>query len=172
MQGHIAVCVSEAERIHLTYIPLLNDRVSNPPKMPAGVETSLQQLDLAAGADANSAPAASGTQQEQPVTHDQHEQEQQETPAALHNTACLAATFSLLESEQSLLQCSAVCRLWQSVLEADDIWRRVYLRHLPEPLLHERVSRWVGRVAATDGTVLWCYNTLLVPRPPGKRASS
>jgi hypothetical protein len=50
----------------------------------------------------------------------------------------------LLESEQSLLQCSAVCRLWQSVLEADDIWRRVYLRHLPEPLPHERVSRWVG----------------------------
>lgn len=120
--------------------------------MPAEVETSLQQLDLAAGADANSAPAASGTQQEQPVTHDQHEQEQQETPAALHNTACLAATFSLLESEQSLLQCSAVCRLWQSVLEADDIWRRVYLRHLPEPLLHERVSRWVGRVAATSGS--------------------
>jgi hypothetical protein len=112
--------------------------------MPADVEATLQQLDLAAGADATPAPAASGKQQEQPVTHDQQEQEQQETPAALHNTACLAATFSWLDSEQSLLQCSAVCRLWQSVLEADDIWRRVYLRHLPEPLPHERVSRWVG----------------------------
>jgi hypothetical protein len=71
------------------------------------------------------------------------QQQEAETPAALHDPACLAATFSWLDDEQSLLQCAAVCQLWHSVLDADDIWRRVYLRSLPEPSELERVGRWV-----------------------------
>lgn len=123
-------------------------RRSVPSRMtPPGVEATLQQLDLAADADA----AAAGPRQQpsQQHTHStaqltaQHadEDHEQETPAALQNTACLAATFSWLDTEESLLRCSAVCKLWQSVLGADDIWRRVYLRGLPEPLPFERVGR-------------------------------
>lgn len=92
---------------------------------PGTVEATLQQLNL----------AAPDNQQHQ------HQQQLEETPAALQNTACLAATFSWLDDERSLLLCSAVCQLWASVLQGEDIWRQVYLRHLPAPLPHERVSR-------------------------------
>lgn len=63
------------------------------------------------------------------------------TPEALSNTACLAATFSWLDDEASLVTAAAVCQLWASVLESDAIWGRVYLRCLPPPAPHERVGR-------------------------------
>lgn len=91
---------------------------------PGTVEATLQQLNLAA-----------------PDSQQQQQQQLEETPAALQNTACLAATFSWLDDERSLLRCSAVCQLWASVLQGQDIWRQVYLRHLPPPLPHERASR-------------------------------
>lgn len=107
------------------------------PPHPEAPEGSLQQLDLNADN-----PKSAVFEQHQ---HQKQQQQQPDTepPAALQNAACLAATFSWLDTEQSLLQCSAVCRLWHSVLEADDIWSRVYLRSLPEPLPFERVGRWV-----------------------------
>jgi hypothetical protein len=111
--------------------------------MPAGVEATLEQLDLSAEKQ-QSAGNSSGQNQQQGQHEQQHEQadaQDQEPPAALQNTACLAATFSCLEDEQSLVQCSAVCQLWNSVLQSDDIWRRVYLHSLPEPLPFERVRR-------------------------------
>lgn len=119
-------------------------RNSVPSRMPPGVEATLQQLDLAA--DAAAGPSQQFSQQQHShstAQHTQHadEDHEQETPAALQNTACLAATFTWLDTEESLLRCSAVCKLWQSVLGADDIWRRVYLRGLPKPLPFERVGR-------------------------------
>jgi hypothetical protein len=114
--------------------------------MPSGIEATLQQLDLAAGKTAttpDSQPSSSPAYVPQHQGHSTPEQQDPETPAALQNTACLAATFSWLDDEQSLLQCAAVCQLWHSVLDADDIWRRVYLRSLPEPSELERVGRCV-----------------------------
>jgi hypothetical protein len=112
--------------------------------MPAGVEATLEQLDLSA--EKQQAAGNNSLQDQQQGQHEQQPEQaadaqDQEPPAALQNTACLAATFSCLEDEQSLVQCSAVCQLWNSVLQSDDIWRRVYLHSLPEPLPFERVSR-------------------------------
>lgn len=116
--------------------------------MPAGVEATLQQLQLDQADGSNKQETAvSNAQVDQHPQHQQHADQQEQadlqqgTPAALQNTACLAATFAWLDNEQSLVQCSAVCQLWHSVLQAEDIWRRVYLRSLPEPATHE----WVGR---------------------------
>jgi hypothetical protein len=108
--------------------------------MPAGVEATLEQLDLSAEKQ-QAAGNSSLQSQQQGQQQDPQDPQDQEPPAALQNTACLAATFSCLEDEQSLVQCSAVCQLWNSVLQSDDTWRRVYLRSLPEPLPFERVSR-------------------------------
>lgn len=61
--------------------------------------------------------------------------------AALHNPAVMAATFACLDDEASLLRCSAVCRAWWGVLNADDVWQAAYARALPAPAPHERAIR-------------------------------
>eukprot|EP00775_Hariotina_reticulata_P008519 gene8519-8701_t len=58
----------------------------------------------------------------------------------LLNPVVLSATFQWLQDDIELIKCSAVCKTWQAVLESDEVWRAVYLRHLPPPEDFERVS--------------------------------
>jgi hypothetical protein len=59
----------------------------------------------------------------------------------LLNPVVLSATFQWLQDDIELIKCSVVCKTWRAVLESDEVWRAVYLRHLPPPEDFERVGR-------------------------------